>query len=105
MNGNSINLLFPKEVIRHYEIGQIIGDGNFAVVHECCSKATKTKFALKIIDKSKCKGKEPMIASEVAILRRIRHSNIVQLIEDFELANEVYLVMELVKVYNECFDN
>lgn len=46
-----------------------------------------------------------MIASEVAILRRIRHSNIVQLIEDFELANEVYLVMELVKVYNECFDN
>jgi doublecortin-like kinase 1/2 len=97
-NGYSVCILFPKEVVQHYEIGQIIGDGNFAVVHECIHKTTRIQFALKIIDKSKCKGKEAMIASEVAILRKVKHQNIIQLIEDFDYTNELYLVMELVKV-------
>ncbi len=39
-----------------------------------------------------------MIASEVAILRKVKHQNIIQLIEDFDYTNELYLVMELVKV-------
>ena len=38
-----------------------------------------------------------MIESELSILRRIKHPNIVQLLEDFETNNELYLVMELVK--------
>lgn len=97
-NGHSVSILFPRDIIQQYEVGQIIGDGNFAVVHECIHKATRIEFALKIIDKRKCKGKEAMIASEVAILRRVRHPNIVQLIEDFDYKNELYLVMELVKV-------
>jgi doublecortin-like kinase 1/2 len=67
-------------------------------VHECIHKTTRIQFALKIIDKSKCKGKEAMIASEVAILRKVKHQNIIQLIEDFDYTNELYLVMELVKV-------
>ncbi|CAG2164071.1 unnamed protein product [Oppiella nova] len=96
-NGYSVSILFPKQVTQHYEIGQIIGDGNFAVVHHCTHKATKAQFALKIINKSKCKGKEAMIASEVAILRKVKHTNIIQLIEDFDYTNELYLVMELVK--------
>ncbi|RWS07278.1 serine/threonine-protein kinase DCLK1-like protein, partial [Dinothrombium tinctorium] len=93
---NSISVLFPKEVIQKYEIGLIIGDGNFAVVHECVHKSKRKQFALKIIDKTKCKGKEAMIANEVAILRKVKHSNIIQLIEDFDYSNELYLVMELV---------
>lgn len=97
-NGYSVSILFPKEVTQQYEIGQIIGDGNFAVVHQCSHKATKAQFALKIINKSKCKGKEAMIASEVAILRKVKHKNIIQLIDDFDYTNELYLVMELVKV-------
>ena len=97
-NGYSVSILFPKLVTQQYEIGQIIGDGNFAVVHQCLHKSTKTQFALKIINKSKCKGKEAMIASEVAILRKVKHTNIIQLIDDFDYANELYLVMELVKV-------
>lgn len=31
--------------------------GNFAVVRLCKDKQTNDEFALKIIDKSKCKGK------------------------------------------------
>lgn len=61
-------------------------------------RSSKQEYALKIIDKSKCRGKEQMIESEVAILRRVKHPNIVRLIEEHNFSDELYLVMELVKV-------
>ena len=93
-----LSVLFPTEVILKYEIGILIGDGNFANVHECLDRTTKQHLALKIIDKIKCKGRESMIANEVAILKRINHPNIIQLVEQFDYSNELYLVTELVKV-------
>lgn len=39
-----------------------------------------------------------MIQSEVSILRRVKHPNIVLLIEEIDALNELYLIMELVKV-------
>ena len=58
----------------------------------------KKEYALKIIDKTKTKGKEKMIENEVSILRRVKHPNIILLIEEFDTPSELYLVMELVKV-------
>lgn len=43
-----------------------------------------------------------MIQNEVAILRRVKHPNIVLLIEEMDTYNELYLVMELVKVCLPC---
>lgn len=39
-----------------------------------------------------------MIQNEVSILRRVKHPNIVLLIEEMDVPTELYLVMELVKV-------
>ena len=61
-------------------------------------RQSKNIYALKIINKDRCKGKEHMIQNEVNILRRIKHDNIIQLIEDFDVDSEFYLVMELVQV-------
>lgn len=91
-------LEIPKEVLASYKVGQVIGDGNFAVVHECIKRQTKEHFALKIIDKIKCEGREFMIANEVSILRRVNHPNIISLVEVFDYYNELYLVTELVTV-------
>ena len=52
-------------------MGRILGDGNFAVVRECVCRKTRGEYALKIIDKTKCRGKEHMIESEVSILRQV----------------------------------
>lgn len=41
-----------------------------------------------------------MIQNEVSILRRVKHPNIVLLIEEMDTYSELYLVMELVKVTN-----
>jgi len=80
-----------------YEIGKIIGDGNFAVVRESRLRNTESEYAMKIIDKSKLKGKEDMIENEIAIMKNCHHPNIVRLIEEFETSSEIYLVLEYVK--------
>jgi len=92
---SSLNI--PSKVLNKYSIGQIIGDGNFAVVRKCTDKFKNVEYALKIIDKSKCVGKEQMIENEVAILRSVNHPNIIQLVSEYDTSSELFLVMELVK--------
>uniref|UniRef100_A0AAR2LF65 Serine/threonine-protein kinase DCLK2 n=1 Tax=Pygocentrus nattereri TaxID=42514 RepID=A0AAR2LF65_PYGNA len=86
-----------KSVLDKYRVGKVIGDGNFAVVKECVERSTGKEFALKIIDKNKCRGKEHLIENEVAVLRRVKHPNIIMLIEEVDTPSELCLVMELVK--------
>ena len=93
---SSEDLFLPAAVTSRYRVGRILGDGNFAVVRECKEISTKRMFALKIIDKSKCQGKEDMIQSEVDILKKINHENIVRLEDDLHYPDYLYLVMELV---------
>uniref|UniRef100_A0A674NS71 Serine/threonine-protein kinase DCLK2 n=1 Tax=Takifugu rubripes TaxID=31033 RepID=A0A674NS71_TAKRU len=83
--------------LMRYKVGRTLGDGNFAVVRECVERSTGREYALKVISKNKCRGKEHMIQSEVSILRRVKHPNIVLLIEEIDAHNELYLIMELVK--------
>jgi len=61
-------------------------------------RARKLSFALKVIETGKVKGQEEVIENEVAILRRLKNRNIVQLIEEFHSPSATFLVMELVTV-------
>ncbi|XP_070613903.1 serine/threonine-protein kinase DCLK2 isoform X1 [Erythrolamprus reginae] len=95
INGNKYSE--TSTILEKYKVGKVIGDGNFAVVKECIERSTRKEFALKIIDKGKCCGKEHLIENEVSILRRVKHPNIIMLIEEMDTVTELYLVMELVK--------
>uniref|UniRef100_A0A8B9P2W6 Serine/threonine-protein kinase DCLK2 n=1 Tax=Apteryx owenii TaxID=8824 RepID=A0A8B9P2W6_APTOW len=95
VNGNKCS--GSSTILEKYKVGKVIGDGNFAVVKECIERSTGKEFALKIIDKAKCCGKEHLIENEVSILRRVKHPNIIMLIEEMDTPAELYLVMELVK--------
>uniref|UniRef100_A0A8C2X2G4 Serine/threonine-protein kinase DCLK2 n=1 Tax=Cyclopterus lumpus TaxID=8103 RepID=A0A8C2X2G4_CYCLU len=95
VNGN--RFIPASTISEKYKIGKVIGDGNFAVVKECVEWSTGKEFALKIIDKAKCSGKEHLIENEVAVLRKVKHPNIIMLIEEVDTPSELYLVMELVK--------
>lgn len=87
----------PSALNQKYQVCENIGDGNFAQVRRCIDRSSGREFALKIIDKSKCRGKEHMIESEVDILRRVHHPNIVRLFAEHDEPEQLYLVMELVK--------
>ncbi|XP_078533036.1 serine/threonine-protein kinase DCLK2 isoform X2 [Lissotriton helveticus] len=95
VNGNKC--FNASMILEKYKVGKVIGDGNFAVVKECVERSTGKEFALKIIDKAKCCGKEHLIENEVAILRQVKHPNIIMLIEEMDTPTELYMVMELVK--------
>lgn len=63
----------------HYDVGNIIGKGNFAKVYEIMHSATKRKFALKTISKEMFKDNIKSILSlhdEINLLRKIRHPNV-----------------------------
>ena len=69
--------------------------GAFSEVKLATKRATGEKFAMKIIDRAKCKGKESMIETEVNILLQVQHDNIIQLHEMYEIDNKIYLLMQL----------
>jgi len=78
------------------------GGHNYVTVTLCIvfddDRARKLPFALKVIDTGKVKGQEEAIENEVAILRRLKNRNVVQLIEEFHAPTATFLVMELVTV-------
>merc|ERR1719319_2222614 len=102
-NGSSFHAIedlaetWPAEVAERYHVRPVVGDGNFAVVRVCYSRSSRKEFAVKIIDKAKCQGKEHMIESEISILTAIDHPNIIRLEEVFDFPGEKYLVMEYVQ--------
>ncbi|CAK1599687.1 unnamed protein product [Parnassius mnemosyne] len=88
--------LLPHPLRLKYTVGKIIGDGNFAVVRICKDKNTSKEYALKIIDKAKCKGKEHYVEAEVRVMRKLCHPRIVSLIEEQDCPEWLFLIMELV---------
>lgn len=73
-----------------------IGSGNFAAVLKIKEKATNKDFALKIIDKSMCKGKEHYIDAEVRVMKKLNHPHIMSLYKDIDTSQNMYLILEYV---------
>lgn len=92
-HGSDITL---SDIERHYEIGRVIGDGNFAVVRECRRRDTRDIFAMKIVERSKLIGREHMMQNELSLLGSLCHPHIVQLFAHHHTRTHSYLVMELV---------
>uniref|UniRef100_A0A8C4RRW6 Si:ch211-27e6.1 n=1 Tax=Erpetoichthys calabaricus TaxID=27687 RepID=A0A8C4RRW6_ERPCA len=79
---------------REYNIKALIGRGSFSRVVRVEHRATKQPFAIKIIETKAKEGRE-VCESELNVLRRVSHRNIIQLMEVFESHERVYMVMEL----------
>ncbi|KAH8272160.1 hypothetical protein KR018_004494 [Drosophila ironensis] len=94
-NGIDIDDL-PSKIRDTYLFGRIIGDGNFAIVLKIKHRETGKPHALKIIDKSKCKGKEHYIDAEVRVMKKLDHPHIISLIMDADQDTNMYLVLEYV---------
>jgi len=76
-----------------YDMGEVLGQGHFAVVRRGRHRETGEEVAVKAI----AKGGTANVRSEVEILRRIgSHPNIVALKDVFETEKEWLIVMELV---------
>lgn len=97
LNDSGISTQDLPHVIRErYTLGNVIGDGNFAIVLKVKDRQTSMPYALKVIDKSKCKGKKHYIDAEVRVMKKLNHPHIISLIMDVDQPNIMYLVLEYV---------
>jgi len=102
--------LFKRSDLRaKYELGDVIGRGNFAEVKKAVNKETGEEVAVKIVS-IKDQDDYDAIKQEIEILGKLEHPNIIRLIEIFEktgkmnkTVKKVYIVMELV-TGGELFD-
>uniref|UniRef100_A0A674PEU1 Protein kinase domain-containing protein n=1 Tax=Takifugu rubripes TaxID=31033 RepID=A0A674PEU1_TAKRU len=83
--------------------GRQLWPGAFSEVVMAQEKVTEKMVAIKCIPKKALKGKETSIENEIAVLRRIKHENIVALEDIYESSNYLYLIMQLVSG-GELFD-
>ena len=83
--------------IGDYLLNEEIGSGGFAKVVQGIHIPTGEKVAVKIMDKAQIFS-EPLnlnrIRREIAILKIVRHKNIIKLYELMETPHKIYLVME-----------
>ncbi|KAJ4981510.1 hypothetical protein NE237_032347 [Protea cynaroides] len=86
-------------LLGRYEIGKLLGHGTFAKVYHARNVKTGESVAIKVLDKEKILrgGMIAHIKREIAILRRVRHPNIVQLFEVMATKSKIYFVMEYVR--------
>ncbi|RXN18206.1 serine threonine- kinase H1-like protein [Labeo rohita] len=85
---------FDPRVTAKYDIKALIGRGSFSRVVRVEHRSTRQPYAIKMIETRYREGRE-VCESELCVLRRVRHTNIIQLMEVFETAERVYMVMEL----------
>uniref|UniRef100_A0A803V6E2 Protein kinase domain-containing protein n=1 Tax=Ficedula albicollis TaxID=59894 RepID=A0A803V6E2_FICAL len=83
-----------------YVVGPELGRGATSVVFSCQEKGTGAPYAAKILKKTIDKK---IVRTEIGVLLRLSHPNIIKLKEIFETPSEIALVLELV-TGGELFD-
>jgi calcium/calmodulin-dependent protein kinase I len=91
-----------QAILDEYEIGETLGTGHFSKVKLGIDKKTGEKVAIKIINKP-TGSKIAMLKTEVDIMTRTDHPNVVKLHKVHETPTVLYLVMEIL-TGGELFD-
>uniref|UniRef100_A0ACD5XSH6 Uncharacterized protein n=1 Tax=Avena sativa TaxID=4498 RepID=A0ACD5XSH6_AVESA len=82
-----------------YELGRVLGHGNFGRVHAARDLRTGRGVAVKVVAKDKVEraGMVEQIKREIAVMKMVSHPNIVELHEVMATRSKIYLALELVR--------
>ncbi|XP_030583391.1 calcium/calmodulin-dependent protein kinase type IV [Archocentrus centrarchus] len=83
-----------------YSLSSELGRGATSIVYRCEEKQTQKPYAVKVLKKTIDKK---IVRTEIGVLLRLSHPNIIQLKEIFETDTDIALVLELV-TGGELFD-
>jgi len=89
----------------NYDVGDELGKGAFSIVKKAINKKTGEKVAVKVIDKKAASTPQDTqrLKTEVEILKKVNHPNIVCLKDMYVTPEKLCLIMELV-TGGELFD-
>ena len=74
-----------------------IGSGNYAVVHQVTELSSLAEYAVKSVHKAKIHSSSrgvSSIISEITVMRKLRHPNLVQLHKVYESEETVHLILD-----------
>ena len=82
----------------YYEMLDDLGEGIFGSVKLGVEKKTKERVAIKIIKKKKAKPSDmELVRTEIDIMKLCHHPNVVHLLDHFENADYIFIVMEYIR--------
>ena len=82
----------------YYEMLDDLGEGIFGSVKLGVEKKTKERVAIKIIKKKKAKPSDiELVRTEIEIMKLCHHPNVVHLLDHFENAEYIFIVMEYIR--------
>lgn len=86
----------PQIVNNRYYIKSNIGNGNYGIVFSALDRKTNRTVAVKSIDTNRPDGQQikVFIDLEVSILSKLKHPNILQLLDHFQIGSVIYLIYE-----------
>ncbi|KAK2163447.1 hypothetical protein LSH36_79g05005 [Paralvinella palmiformis] len=90
-----------RQFTEFYDIGKELGSGATSQVFKCQHKGTGKEWAVKMIEKTG--NLKKAVNTEIGILLKISHPNIIRLKEVYETPTSMQLVLELV-TGGELFD-
>ena len=93
--GVSTRIKLDTQIAAKYNALYIIGRGSFSTVLSIEDKNNAVQYALKIVKKKKLHLPRNGGYTELDILRKLRHPNIIRLQEAYSTRNKIYLILEL----------
>ena len=82
----------------YYEMLDDLGEGIFGSVKLGVEKKTKERVAIKIIKKHKTKQSDiELVRTEIDVMKLCHHPNVVHLLDHFENAEYIFIVMEYIR--------
>lgn len=81
--------------MKHFEELELLGDGAFGVVTKCRDKDSDTEVAVKKLKAKYSSFEDCLNEKEVKSLRKIKHQNVVRLLQVFREQERLFLVFEL----------
>ena len=84
--------------VGNYTLLEVVGQGTFGEVWSAVERHTRESVAVKILEKEKIVDDDARqrLINEIAILQRVQHTHLVQLLEVIEEGDRIYLVTEYV---------
>ncbi|KAK9683619.1 hypothetical protein RND81_10G153800 [Saponaria officinalis] len=86
-------------LMERYELGRLLGQGNFAKVYYARDLKSGQSVAIKVIDKEKTlkAGLNEQIKREISVMKLVKHLNVLQLYEVMATKSKIYIVLEYAK--------
>lgn len=88
-----------KVLMKKYEMGRFLGQGNFAKVYYARDLNSGQSVAVKVIDKEKVLkvGMIDQTKREISVMKLVKHPNVLQLYEVMASRSNIYFIMEYAK--------